>query len=131
MTRLRFALRTLLFVAIGLVATAAQAVEPNLGQISPIGVQRGTEVEMTFPGQRLADAKQLLFYSPGFEVKELTATDNSVKAKVAVAADCRLGIHAMRLASASGISNLRTFTVGPLPELKEVEPNNLFAQPQV
>ena len=86
---------------------------------------------MTFPGSRLADAKQLLFYSPGFEVKELKATaDNSVTAKIAIAADCRPGIHAVRMATASGISNLRTFTVGPLPEFKEVEPNNLFAQPQ-
>src|SRR5690348_5556868 len=70
----RFA--ALIFAA---VCVVAQAVEPNLGQISPIGVQRGTEVEMTFPGQRLADAKQLLFYSPGFEVKELKAeADNNV-----------------------------------------------------
>ena len=129
MTLLRFGLRALLFGCLAI--STALAVEPNLGQISPIGVQRGTEVEMTFPGQRLADAKQLLFYSPGFEVKELTAADGSVKAKVAVAADCRLGIHAVRLASASGISNLRTFTVGPLPEVKEVEPNNLFTEPQV
>lgn len=130
MTRLRFGLRALLFLCLACGAVA-NAVEPNLGQISPTGVQRGTEVEMTFPGQRLADAKQLLFYSPGFEVKELTPTDTSVKAKIAIAADCRLGIHAVRLAAASGISNLRTFTVGPLPELKEVEPNNLFDQPQV
>ena len=130
MTLLRFGLRAL--VVIGLLGcSVAQAVEPQLGQIAPIGVQRGTEVEMTFPGSRLADAKQLLFYSPGFEVKELkAAADNSVVAKVAVAAECRLGIHAVRLATASGISNLRTFTVGPLPEVKEVEPNNLFTAPQ-
>lgn len=129
MTLLRFGLRAL--IVLGLLCSVASAVEPQLGQIAPIGVQRGTEVEMTFPGSRLADAKQLLFYSPGFEVKELKATaDNSVVAKVAIAADCRLGIHAVRLASASGISNLRTFTVGPLPELKEVEPNNLFTAPQ-
>jgi hypothetical protein len=126
-------LRAFAVVCLALVASSSvvRAVEPNLGQISPIGVQRGTEVEMTFPGSRLADAKQLLFYSPGLEVKELKATaDNSVTAKIAIAADCRLGIHAVRLATASGISNLRTFTVGPLPEVKEVEPNNLFAEPQ-
>jgi hypothetical protein len=129
MNHRRFGLRALI---LGLMCCSlASAVEPQLGQISPSGVQRGTEVEMTFPGSRLADAKQLLFYSPGFEVKELKAeADSKVVAKVAVAADCRLGIHAVRLATASGISNLRTFTVGPLPEVKEVEPNNLFTEPQ-
>jgi hypothetical protein len=124
----------LLLAACGLVvsfAVAASAVEPNLGAIAPLGVQRGTEVEMTFPGTRLADCKQIVFYSPGFEVKKLEATDAAVKATVAVAADCRLGIHAARLATATGISNLRTFTVGTLPEVKEVEPNTLFTAPQI
>jgi hypothetical protein len=80
----------------------------------------------------LADAKELLFYSPGFTVKSLEATnDGSTKAVVTVAADCRLGIHAVRLRTATGISNLRTFTVGNLPEVKEVEPNNDFLVPQV
>ncbi len=131
MSVLRFGLRALALLCVVL-GSVVHAVEPNLGQISPIGVQRGTEVDMVFPGTRLADAKQLLFYSPGFTVKELKATaDTSITAKVAIAADCRLGIHAVRLASATGISNLRTFTVGPLPELKEVEPNNLFTAPQV
>ncbi len=38
--------------------------------------------------------------------------------------DCQLGIHAIRLRSLGGVSNLRTFTVGNLPEVKETEPNN-------
>ncbi|QDU26034.1 putative subtilase-type serine protease precursor [Anatilimnocola aggregata] len=133
MNRLRFGLRTLaLLVAAGSLLTAVvQAVEPNIGQMSPTGVQRGTEVDVTFNGSRLGDAKQLLFYSPGIEVKSLTPDkDNKVVAKLAIAADCRLGIHAVRLASAGGISNMRTFTVGPMPEVAEVEPNNLFTAPQ-
>ncbi|HEX5106226.1 MAG TPA: serine protease, partial [Pirellulaceae bacterium] len=108
-----------------------QAVEPQLGSIAPYGVQRGTDVELVFGGGRLADAKELLFYSPGFTVKSLEAADNAVKAQLTVAPDCRLGIHAVRLRTATGVSNLRTFTVGTLPEVKEVEPNNDFLQPQV
>ncbi|WP_425617202.1 PPC domain-containing protein [Anatilimnocola sp. NA78] len=131
MNRLRFGLRALAFLSIIGSAFIASAVEPNIGQMSPTGLQRGTEVEITFTGARLADAKQLLFYSPGIEVKSVTPDkDNKVVAKLAVAADCRMGIHAVRLASASGISNMRTFTVGPLPEVAEVEPNNLFTTPQ-
>jgi len=111
---------------------AVLAVEPSLGSIAPAGVQRGTDAEMVFGGGRLADAKELLFYSPGFTVKSLAAeNDGAVKAVVTVAADCRVGIHAVRLRTATGVSNLRTFTVGNLPEVKEVEPNNDFTAPQV
>src|SRR5262245_7040895 len=114
------------------IGSAAIAVEPSLGSIAPYGVQRGTDAEMIFGGGRLADAKELLFYSPGFTVKSLEATnDGSTKAVVAIAPDCRLGIHAVRLRTATGITNLRTFTVGNLPEVKEAEPNNDFLVPQV
>ena len=139
MSRTRFSLRPLLIVGCSLLAAAsalcpatAGAVEPSIGGISPYGVQQGTEVEMTLSGGNLSDAKEILFYSPGFTVKSLTPEkDNAVKALIAVAPDCRLGIHAIRLRSERGVSNLRTFTVGNLPEVKEVEPNTDFATPQV
>ena len=47
-----------------------------------------------------------------------------MKVKLKAAADCRLGEHAVRLVAASGISELRTFYVGPLPLAEEKEPNN-------
>ena len=78
----------------------ALAVEPALGGIAPYGVQRGVETEVLFQGGRLQDAKQLLFYSPGIAVTSLEAVnDGTVKAKLNVAADCRLGIHAVRVRS--------------------------------
>ena len=129
---LRVPIASLVVVVASAFGSAAFAVEPSLGSISPYGVQRGTDAEMVFGGGRLADAKELLFYSPGFTVKSLEATnDGSTKAVVSIAPDCRLGIHAVRLRTATGISNLRTFTVGNLPEVKEVEPNNDFLVPQV
>ncbi len=112
-------------------ASSAVAVSPDVGVISPSGFQLGSDVEATFSGARLGDAQELLFYSPGIEVAELKAeNDNTVKAKLKISPQCRLGIHAVRLRAASGISNLRTFTVGPLPEVPEQEPNNDFAAPQ-
>ncbi|MCY2990105.1 MAG: PPC domain-containing protein [Planctomycetota bacterium] len=112
-------------------ATVAQAAAPSVGAITPTGFQRGTEVESVFNGARLGDAQQLLFYSPGIKVLELKAeNDTTVKAKLSIAPDCRLGIHAVRLRSATGISDLRLFTVGALPEVKEQEPNSDFAAPQ-
>ena len=124
----RLALAALIVASL---AAPALAVDPDLNAVSPTGVQRGTEVELTFSGANLGKAQELLFYSPGFTVKSLTPADNNVKALVAVAPDCRMGIHAVRVRSLEGISDLRTFTVGNLPEVKETEPNNDFAAPQV
>ena len=44
--------------------------------------------------------------------------------------DCRLGEHAVRVRTATGISELRTFWVGALPVVDEKEPNSEFATPQ-
>jgi hypothetical protein len=64
-------------------------------------------------------------------VTELTAPNAStVKAKLNVDAGCRIGIHAVRMLTKTGVSNLMTFTVGALPAVAEVEPNNEFSQPQ-
>lgn len=120
---------SLVLVALG--AATAVAVEPSLGGIAPYGVQRGFETEVLFQGGRLQDAKELLFYSPGFTVTSIEAVnDATVKAKLNVAPDCRMGIHAVRVRTLTGVSNLRTFTVGALPEVKEIEPNSLFDKPQ-
>src|SRR5688500_13989026 len=86
----------------------AVAVEPSLGSISPYGVQRGNEVQVTFGGARLGDAEQLLFYSPGIEMKKIEKVDdNNCKATLAFTPDCRLGLHAVRVRTATGGSNLQ------------------------
>ena len=38
-------------------ASIAQAASPNLGSMAPYGGQRGTEVEVIFSGERMADAE--------------------------------------------------------------------------
>jgi hypothetical protein len=107
------------------------AAEPVLSGISPAGCQRGTEAVLQFNGQRLEDAQGLLFYSPGVSVAELKpADDKRIEVRLNVSPDCRLGFHAVRVRTASGISNLRTFSVGQLKEIQEAEPNSEFAQPQ-
>src|SRR5438093_5598357 len=111
--------------------TAAQAASPNLAAITPRGGQRGTDMVLSFNGARLSDAKEILFYYPGITVTKLeVVNDTQVKATVKIAADCRLGEHAMRLRTATGTSELRTFYIGALPNIDEKEPNNDFAHPQ-
>jgi hypothetical protein len=109
----------------------ASASSPALSNIIPRGAQRGTEVEVTLNGARLEDAQELLIYQPGIEVAELTVVNgNQVKAKLKIAADCAPGTKRLRVRCASGISDLRTFVVGPLPVVAEVEPNSEFTTPQ-
>ncbi|MBX3412988.1 MAG: pre-peptidase C-terminal domain-containing protein [Pirellulales bacterium] len=112
-------------------ATLVEGASPSLGSISPQGGQRGTELDVTFNGARLADAQEIYFYEPGISVVSLEAgNDKAVKVRLAIASDCRLGTHGMRVRTATGISELRTFSVGALPEIGEAEPNSEFETPQ-
>lgn len=125
-------------LAVLLVADAALAQQrrrgfggPRLAAIVPYGAQRGTEIDVAFNGDDLDDAQEILLYYPGIKVLSFEAgNEKTVKTKLQIAADCRIGIHAMRIRTASGISNLRTFSVGTLPEVAEVEPNSEFVTPQ-
>jgi hypothetical protein len=112
-------------------ASVSFASSPSLGGIAPRGGQRGTEVVLTFNGARLGDVQEVMLYSTGFSVGKLqVVNDNQVKATVKIAPDCRLGEHAMRLRTATGISELQTFWVGALPIVEEKEPNSEFTSPQ-
>ena len=112
-------------------AASATAASPALSIILPRGVQRGTESVITFSGARMADAEEIFFYSPGFEVTKIEADGaNVAKATVKIASDCRLGEHVAQVRTKSGISEFRVFYVGALPIVNEAEPNNDFAQPQ-
>ena len=104
---------------------------PNLTRVSPRGAERGTEIDLTLSGTRLKDAKEIFFYKPGLEVLKLEASDDkTVKVRLKIAADAALGEHTLRLRTATGISDLRTFFVGPFPMVDEKEPNNNFKAPQ-
>ena len=122
--------------ALLLTAGAAQAASPGLGGIYPRGGQRGTALTIQFRGSRLADAQEVLVYAPGpaerpwFEVLELDAKGDRVDARVRIAADCPLGEHAMRVRTATGITELRTFWVGQFPDVAESEPNSDFDKAQ-
>jgi hypothetical protein len=124
--------RTLLvFLLLPFTAVTVQAASPNLAGITPRGGQRGTDLTLLFNGARLSDAKEIFFYYPGISVTKLeVVNDAQVNATVKISADCRLGEHAMRVRTATGTSELRTFYVGALPNIDEKEPNNDFAKPQ-
>ncbi len=120
----------MLGLALSVSALPVSAASPSLGGISPRGVQRGVENQMVFSGGRLQDAKEIFFYGSGFEVIKLEAAAGSVKATVKVLPGCRLGQHIAQVRTASGVSEYKTFWVGPFGSTPEKEPNSDFTTPQ-
>ena len=108
------------------------AASPSLGSIIPRGGKRGTEVDLNFNGDRLSDAVEILFYSPGFSVVELTpgGSPKHLKVKMAISPDAELGEHLMRVRTKSGLSGVKSFWVGQFETTEEVEPNSDFKEPQ-
>jgi hypothetical protein len=98
---------------------------PELKSITPAGGQRGTELEVSFSGERLQDAEEIFCYETGIEIRRFNLITNTVvKAQMKIADGCGLGEHHLRVRTASGLSDLRTFVVGPFPVVAEMEPNN-------
>ena len=107
------------------------AVAPSLTVTSPAGGQRGAEVTVEFRGDRLEDAQEILFYTPEIQVVKIEESKtNSVRATLKIADTCLHGEHSLRVRTATGISDLRTFFVGPFPTLNEAEPNTDPAKAQ-
>lgn len=107
--------------------TPLAAFSPELHLIEPRGGHRGTEVDAQFLGKRMEGAAEILFYEPGITVTNFTKNDErQVDAKLVIAPDATLGEHSMRVRTANGISELRSFWVGQFPTVKEVEPNATF-----
>ena len=126
---MRFSLAIVLSVVVSLLTPLVlSAADPALSIIVPRGVQRGTEQVIRFAGARLDDAQEIFFYEPGFEVLEIKPADaNNIDVKIRIAPDCVLGEHTAQVRTKTGISEYRTFFVGALPAVDEVEPNTDFA----
>ncbi len=124
-------MKTRILLGLILCLNSSVAASPDLQDLLPRGGQRGTEVTVTLKGDRLEDAREILFYQPGVTTKSLSAKDNkTVEAVLAIAPDAALGEYQFRLRTASGVSYVRTFWVGPFPNAAEVEPNNDLGEAQ-
>lgn len=115
-------------------ALSAQAA-PGFSNLLPHGGQRGTEVDVVLHGSGFEDAEEVLLYDAGMEVVSLAQPEgdgkgSQLKVRFKIAPDCRLGSQRMRLRTRTGISDLFTFYVGPLPIVEEAEPNTDFTAPQ-
>ncbi len=114
------------------------ATQPSYRSVSPIGGQRGTELEIEISGDNLGDAEELLLYDPGVQVLSLKPYQGDdkkkeghlVQVKVKIADNCPLGVQRIRLRTKTGMTQLFSFHVGALPIAKEAEPNTEFDKPQ-
>jgi len=107
-------------------------VEPVITGIFPRGAARGSEITVRIVGRNLGDFADLIVHDPGIELLETERVEGGeVACKVAIASDAALGVHAVRVRTQSGVSNLRLFSVGALTEVAETEPNGARDQANV
>jgi hypothetical protein len=112
-------------LAVAFVAARPARAELTIDRIEPGGGPRGGDLEITLTGKEFADPEQLWFEDGGITVVSLTGVDAThAKATIRIPADCPLGNHRLRLRTKRGLSELRTFRVGSLPQAAETEPNN-------
>lgn len=112
----------------------AAATAPTLSMAAPLGVQRGTSLELTLTGTNLANPMGLW---TSFPARIVIPTDNKngkdpgkLRVRLDVPSDAPLGYHGLRLATARGISNLRLFCVDDLPQVMEGDSNRTKSTPQ-
>ncbi len=116
------------FSLVALFGMWGYAGNPEVNNLSISGLQRGTSGEVVFAGARIGDANSLVFFTPGISARDITKIDaNQFKATIDVAADVKPDLHAFRVVTDTGISNVRLFGISDMPIVAEVEPNSEFA----
>lgn len=108
-----------------------QAASPDLKSILPRGGPSGTTTTVTLSGDRLADAAEIISYSPQIQVVDFKVeSGTAVKAGFKIDPACPPGEHLFRLRTKTGLSYARSFWVGAYPTVEETEPNNQFGEAQ-
>lgn len=120
-------LRVAAFLLLATISTVSAAAPPKLTSLYPAGGQQGTTVAITAAGDFSAWPVQVWSDRAG-----LTATAEKDKGRfsVAIAADAAPGVYWLRAFNSDGAAALRPFIVGTLPEVPEVETNDLPDKPQ-
>ena len=113
---------------VGVAALAPAAAAPVIDRIQPPGGPRGAELSVELRGRDLDEAEELVFENGGIAVAGLEQVDpQTVRARLRIPPDCPLGAHRIRIRTATGLSELRTFRVGGFTQVAEAEPNNDFS----
>lgn len=120
-----FRMRRLLSACVICLATLPAVAAPRITSIYPAGAMRGTSIEITIQGTGLKDLKHTLLQGSGVSIALLPGTDDtSRKVTLTVSRDAALGRREVRFADEREASNVRIISIGQVPEVNEVEPNN-------
>jgi hypothetical protein len=108
---------------------------PALNMPVPLGMQRGTTLDLTLTGTNLAEPTALW---TSFPAKVTVPTENKngtdqtkLLVRLEVPKDGPIGFQTIRLATTRGLSNLRIFCIDDLPQVMEVDTNHSLASAQV
>ena len=110
----------------------ARAASPSLRRSGPAAASAGPRSRSPSAAPGSADAQEILFYQPGITVDEARGRQRQPRSRrrsrspPTARSACTTSGSARRPASAS----CGRFSVGALPDVDEVEPNNDFAKPQ-
>ncbi len=121
-------LRTCCGLVLAIWSAQALAAAPEVKSIFPLGGSLGATVDVALTGNLPQPGTQVWSDRPGLS---FDVVENGKSLKVTVAKDAAPGLHWLRFHNAEGASGLVPFVVGTLPEVAEVEPNNVLAKAQV
>jgi hypothetical protein len=130
-------------IALFLIVVSAQAqvppVKPNpqaptLAMPAPMGMKRGTSLDLTLTGSNLAEPTALW---TSFPAKVIISTENKngtdqakLLVHLEVPKDAPMGFHTIRLATTRGMSNYRIFCIDDLPQLMAATTNRSLSTAQ-
>jgi hypothetical protein len=101
---------------------------PLLQPVVPLGMQRGTALEVTLTGTNLAGPTGVWTSFPAKVTIPSDANNGKDNAKLRVRLevpkDAPLGFHSLRLATTRGMSNVRLFCIDDLPQVLETATNH-------
>jgi len=107
---------------------------PVLKAPVPLGMQRGTTLDLTLTGTNLTGPTGLLL---SFPAKVTIPTDGNngkdptkLLVRLEVPADAPVGTHSLRLATSRGMSNIRLFCIDDLPQVLRAPANRTRATAQ-
>jgi hypothetical protein len=113
---------------------APNPMAPVLKPVVPLGMQRGTTLDVTLTGANLADPTGVWASFPA-KVTIPTEGNNGKESgklvvRLEVPADAPMGFHTLRLATGRGMSNLRMFCIDDLPQVLRADSNRTRATAQ-
>ncbi|MBI5759069.1 MAG: pre-peptidase C-terminal domain-containing protein [Planctomycetales bacterium] len=128
-------LGTLTSLGMAIASGPASAQVPSVTSTSPQAVKPGETMDIKIRGGNLNGATQLWTSVTASSVLPTDVPNNGTNAaevlyRLTVPADAQVGIHGLRVATATGVSNLKLFVVDELPSIVQTKPNQVPANAQ-